>query len=166
VCFNGVADLETPGTLAVTTRNVRWLHPTGDATKHLRLAFRQISMHAVSRDTGSFPRECIYMQVDGVEGVALPQREGDEEEDEEEQVTEVHIVPAAPSTRTTLALSRTPSLDCTVNRLPTAGTHPHRCPRPSAPAVDHLFQVLCDCAALNPDMDGGTLARVPLRSVR
>lgn len=111
VCFNGVANLETPGTLAVTTRNVRWLHPTGDATKHLRLAFRQISMHAVSRDTSSFPRECIYMQVEGVEGVALPEREGDNEEEEEEQVTEVHIVPAVPSTRTTIALPRTPSFD-------------------------------------------------------
>jgi len=108
MCFNGVANLETPGTLAVTTRNVRWLHPTGDASKHLRLAFRQISMHAVSRDTSSFPRECIYMQVEGVEGVALPEREGDEdEEEEEEEVTEVHIVPAAPSTRTTLSPSHT-----------------------------------------------------------
>jgi nucleotide-sensitive chloride channel 1A len=104
LCFNGVANLETAGTLAVTTQAVRWLHPSGDRSRNVRVMFRQISMHAVSRDTTAFPAACIYMQVDGVDGV-VPERpsggeaEADEEEEEEEQVTEVHIVPADPASR-------------------------------------------------------------------
>jgi len=54
-------------------------------------------------------------------------------------------------------------------RLLNAGTHPptRALGAVHLSAVDQLFQVLCDCAALNPDMDGdGTLVRVPLRSAR
>mmetsp|Transcript_30432 Transcript_30432/g.78935 ORF Transcript_30432/g.78935 Transcript_30432/m.78935 type:complete len:190 (+) Transcript_30432:176-745(+) len=101
-------------------------------------------MHAVSRDTSSFPRPCIYMQLaaehkfkdDRPTRAFAPMEVGasaangvneddseEEEEEEEDQPQEVRLVP-----------------------LGVEG-------EPLSAALDSLFQALSECAALNPDDD-------------
>lgn len=49
------------GTLFLTTENARWLETSGG--RELTFHWRSMLMHAVSRDTSSFPHPCIYCQV-------------------------------------------------------------------------------------------------------
>ena len=49
------------GTLFLTTENARWLETSG--ARELTFHWRSMLMHAVSRDTSSFPHPCIYCQV-------------------------------------------------------------------------------------------------------
>jgi hypothetical protein len=59
-------------TLNACRRRIVWL-PSGAApgARGLSLRFPQIVMHAVSTDASSFPRPCVYLQLD----------EGDDDED-------------------------------------------------------------------------------------
>lgn len=87
------------GTLFVTTRRIVWVAAAGDSSSSgsssLSCSYRQISMHAVSRDAEAFGRPCVYIQLDeGSEhGMAAAADEGEEEE-EEELTAELRLVPA------------------------------------------------------------------------
>mmetsp|Transcript_14254 Transcript_14254/g.19652 ORF Transcript_14254/g.19652 Transcript_14254/m.19652 type:complete len:218 (+) Transcript_14254:251-904(+) len=109
ICYSSeYPEMLTKGTLYITTRKVHWLSDT-DTSKDFEVPFRSITMHAVSRDSESFPTPCIYMQVE------FPSIE--RESDDEDDITEMRVIPS--------------DSDC----------------------IDQIFQVLCDCAALNPDLD-------------
>lgn len=125
------------GKVYVTTRRIIWMPSAagaGSSSGGLALRYPQIVMHAVSNDTSSFSRPCVYLQLDeGSEaadepmGVGTAARggadEGEEggsssaegEEGEEEMAAELRLVPA------------------------------------DAVAVDAIFKAMCDCSALNPD---------------
>ena len=50
------------GTLFLTTEHITWISAS-EADKALSFHWRSVLMHAVSRDTSSFPHPCIYCQV-------------------------------------------------------------------------------------------------------
>ena len=50
------------GTLFLTTENITWIS-SSDADKALSFHWRSMLMHAISRDTSSFPHPCIFCQV-------------------------------------------------------------------------------------------------------
>ena len=50
------------GTLFLTTENITWIS-SSDADKALSFQWRSMLMHAISRDTSSFPHPCIFCQV-------------------------------------------------------------------------------------------------------
>ncbi|GBF89912.1 hypothetical protein Rsub_02616 [Raphidocelis subcapitata] len=132
------------GTAYVTTRRIVWVPASGEPSKSLALRYPQIIMHAVSNDTSSFSRPCVYLQLDegddggdggaggfggfgggagggggaGVSGSGSGGEEGEGEEDGEEDLgAELRLVPA------------------------------------DAAAVEAIFKAMCDCSALNPDSD-------------
>lgn len=80
------------GTLYITNRRVVWLNqeqPLGFA-----ITYPQIVMHAISRNAESFPKPCIYLQLDeGSEDMI------DEEEAEDTDIpsAEAQLVPDDPS---------------------------------------------------------------------
>eukprot|EP00879_Flechtneria_rotunda_P021851 GHRR01023042.1.p1 GENE.GHRR01023042.1~~GHRR01023042.1.p1 ORF type:complete len:199 (+),score=62.20 GHRR01023042.1:214-810(+) len=78
------------GTVYITTRRLIWV---GDANSSGSIAchYRQISMHAVARDTEAFSRPCVYIQLD--EGSEVMQDNDDEEEEEEQLSAELRLVP-------------------------------------------------------------------------
>lgn len=90
LCFGDESEPNHPGTLYITTRSVHWLSDT-DMGKGFKTAFRSITMHAVSRDTETFPHACIYMQVESGESAGAYEEEEDEEAD---GTLELRIVPA------------------------------------------------------------------------
>jgi nucleotide-sensitive chloride channel 1A len=51
------------GTLFVTTRRVVWVS-SAEPAKKFAIYFRDISMHAITRDTSNFPFPCVYCQLD------------------------------------------------------------------------------------------------------
>ena len=51
------------GTLFLTTENIMWISAS-DPEKALSFHWRSMLMHAISRDTSSFPHACIYCQVE------------------------------------------------------------------------------------------------------
>mmetsp|Transcript_40113 Transcript_40113/g.76670 ORF Transcript_40113/g.76670 Transcript_40113/m.76670 type:complete len:182 (+) Transcript_40113:29-574(+) len=93
ICFGNETIPQHPGTLYVTTRNVKWLSDS-DVSKGYSFPFRAISMHAVSRDSESFPHPCIYMQIEGAVEGYTPTEEEDEEDDD--TATELRVVPGDP----------------------------------------------------------------------
>lgn len=131
------------GSLHITTRRLVWIASASDGAEGYSVPFQSLTMHAISRDTseGGFPRECIYMQVEGsapdgygggnggaaaAAGVGGPGGgdEGEDSEDSEEdfggdfdEMTELRIVPEDPT------------------------------------QLDAMFKTLCECAAMNPDDD-------------
>lgn len=78
------------GALYVTTRRVFWLSDT-DAPNGFSITFHNIAMHAISRDPESFPHSCIYLQIDTGE---LYESDEEEEEEGQEIITELRIVPS------------------------------------------------------------------------
>ncbi|GAX85196.1 hypothetical protein CEUSTIGMA_g12615.t1 [Chlamydomonas eustigma] len=77
------------GSLYITTKRVIWIDPS---QLHLTMALRyqQIVMHAISRDSSTFPRPCIYLQLeDGSED--MMQEGQDDEEDVADQTIETGI---------------------------------------------------------------------------
>lgn len=67
------------------------------ASTGIACSYKQISMHAVARDTESFPKPCVYIQLDeGSVGMG-PGGEEEGEEEEEEESAELRLVPAADS---------------------------------------------------------------------
>uniref|UniRef100_A0A7S3R6W3 Methylosome subunit pICln n=1 Tax=Dunaliella tertiolecta TaxID=3047 RepID=A0A7S3R6W3_DUNTE len=83
------------GCLHVTARRVIWVSSSRSDLAFV-LRYPQIMMHAVSRDTSSFPKPCIYIQLDdGSED--MQQDEGSEEEEDggpdADVAAEVRLVP-------------------------------------------------------------------------
>jgi hypothetical protein len=56
------------GTLDITSKNITWNENHsgggGDGGQSCILDYCNIILHAISRDTNAFPKECIYCQVD------------------------------------------------------------------------------------------------------
>lgn len=75
------------GTLYVTNRRVIWVQ--ADKSLTLGLSYPQIVMHAISRDTETFPKPCIYLQLDeGSEDMVE-----DDDEDDDLPAPEAQLVP-------------------------------------------------------------------------
>jgi nucleotide-sensitive chloride channel 1A len=113
----------TSGELAITSAHVQWTPDDGSAAGGVALSYSAVVMHAISRDTSSFPSACIYLQIDAqhklatsraastaaaptttpaatlngaVTGSGDPSEDEDEDEDEDDETPqEVRIVPAA-----------------------------------------------------------------------
>uniref|UniRef100_A0A383VXT1 Methylosome subunit pICln n=1 Tax=Tetradesmus obliquus TaxID=3088 RepID=A0A383VXT1_TETOB len=88
------------GTLFVTTRRIVWVAAAaGDSSSSssgssLSCSYRQISMHAVSRDAEAFRRPCVYIQLDEGSEHGMAAADEGEEEEEEELTAELRLVPA------------------------------------------------------------------------
>ncbi|WIA12265.1 hypothetical protein OEZ85_012329 [Tetradesmus obliquus] len=87
------------GTLFVTTRRIVWVAAAaGDSSSSsgssLSCSYRQISMHAVSRDAEAFGRPCVYIQLDEGSEHGMAAADEGEEEEEEELTAELRLVPA------------------------------------------------------------------------
>jgi Regulator of volume decrease after cellular swelling len=68
VTVDGLAlPASTPGTLTITTRQLRWQAAGASSTACLALPFQQLMLHAISRDGAP---ACIYCQV-GEDGAEL-----------------------------------------------------------------------------------------------
>ena len=74
------------GTLWVTENVLVWKSSITD--ENMELTYPSITMHAICRDTNSFPFECIYCML---ESSALPP--ADENEQDPVEMTEVRFVP-------------------------------------------------------------------------
>lgn len=125
----GEGQLQQPGTLYVTTWRLIWLSDD-DLRKGYAVDFRSLSMHAISRDPEAYPVPCIYTQIEG----GADEDEWDELEDGDEELleNENHV-----EERDNLSK---------VSEMRLVPRDPN--------GLEHLFQVLCDCALLNPDSDG------------
>ena len=97
---------EGQGTLFVTTKHLIWL--SLDHSVGYRMDYPYVLLHAVSRDTSSFPHPCLYAQLDdevaeeAFATASMRQQapaEGDEDEgedDEEEEpqpISDLRFVP-------------------------------------------------------------------------
>lgn len=79
-------------------RRLVWVPDSSSAAGSTSVAcsYKQISMHAVARDTEAFPKPCVYIQLD--EGsVGMGAEAEDEGEEEEEDTAELRLVPAQDS---------------------------------------------------------------------
>ncbi|GIL88781.1 hypothetical protein Vretimale_19626 [Volvox reticuliferus] len=83
------------GVLHLTTRRVVWVssQPSGPA---FAMRYRQLMVHAISRDPASFPKPCIYLILDeGSEDMMQPADEEEDADGEAEDIpAEVRLVPA------------------------------------------------------------------------
>lgn len=67
------------------------------SSSSIACSYKQISMHAVARDTEAFPKPCVYIQLDeGSVGMGA-EAEEDEGEEEEDESAELRLVPAQDS---------------------------------------------------------------------
>ncbi|KAG0596687.1 hypothetical protein M758_UG276200 [Ceratodon purpureus] len=122
----GEGHAEGPGTLYVTTRRLVWFS-NDDVHKGYAVTFIALTMHAISRDVEAYPEPCIYTQI-----------ETGKEDDEFEEDDDAEEPLPAEINGSVSDLSLVEEM-----RLV-----------PKDPSVlDHLFQVLCDCALLNPDAE-------------
>ncbi|XP_043929280.1 methylosome subunit pICln isoform X2 [Protopterus annectens] len=111
-----------PGTLYVAESRLSWFDKAGMG---FSLEYPSISLHAISRDLHSYPREHLYVMVNGSlteQPDETAMAEEDEEEEEEsdedsESITEIRFVPSDNA------------------------------------ALQPLFSAMCDCQALHPDPD-------------
>ncbi|XP_077987789.1 methylosome subunit pICln-like isoform X2 [Glandiceps talaboti] len=82
------------GTLFIAESRLAWTDTSG---KGFSLEYPGISLHAVSRDTSSFPHECLYVMVDAKieDSSVLGTKENDTEDDDEDeaQITEIRFIP-------------------------------------------------------------------------
>lgn len=89
--YIGTASSAGKGALFITTRcaqaalksahsdrNLVWLNDA-DASKSLSIGFRSIVIHAIAKDTATFPHPCIYCQLDG--------------DNDEDEIRELRFVP-------------------------------------------------------------------------
>ncbi|GIL60693.1 hypothetical protein Vafri_15226 [Volvox africanus] len=86
------------GVLHLTTRRVVWVssQPSGPA---FAMQYRQLMVHAISRDPSSFPKPCIYLILDeGSEDMMQPADEEEGADGEAEDIpAEARLVPAEES---------------------------------------------------------------------
>ena len=86
----------SPRAPTIPSRRVIWISASQPEAA-LGLRYQQIVMHAISRDTSSFPRPCIYLQLDsGSEDMRQQEGGEDDEEEEEEEApieAEIRLVP-------------------------------------------------------------------------
>lgn len=87
--------------------------------------FLSLSMHAISRDPEAYPVPCIYTQIEVDDDFEYGDEDGDESVDSDNH--------EAGDLTKVKEMRLVPS---------------------DANVLEHLFQTLCDCAALNPDPEG------------
>ncbi|KAJ7537486.1 hypothetical protein O6H91_11G007500 [Diphasiastrum complanatum] len=119
-------DGDYSGTLYITTRQLIWLSDR-DLHRGYAVDFLSLAMHAISRDTGAYPLPCIYTQIERGDNDEYEIGEDEDEESEESEITNSGD------------LSKVSEM-----RLVPADSN----------ALESIFQVLCACAALNPDPEG------------
>lgn len=78
------------GSLFITESEVSWLNTSSQG---FGLQYPNISLHAISRDTTTFPHECLYLMVEGKLIEEERNEDDEEEEDDELATTEVRFVP-------------------------------------------------------------------------
>ena len=117
---------EGQGTLFVTTKHLIWL--SLDHSVGYRMDYPYVLLHAVSRDTSSFPHPCLYAQLDdevaeeAFATASMRQQapaEGDEDEDEEDDeeeetqpISDLRFVPENAGIRETTAHARARTAPC------------------------------------------------------
>jgi len=125
---------EGVGTLYVTTKHLIW--QSLDHRVGYRMDYPYVLLHAVSRDTSSFPHPCLYAQLDdeveeeafrsasmrqpavqAAAAAANGEDDEDEEADEPQPISDLRFVPE------------------------------------NAGILDALYRAVSECAALNPDSD-------------
>ncbi|XP_057301606.1 methylosome subunit pICln-like [Hydractinia symbiolongicarpus] len=77
------------GTLYITENVLIWKSSTEE--NGFKLQYPSISLHAVSRDTSSFPHECLFCLLESADAIESDER------DPEPDVTEVRFVPSQSS---------------------------------------------------------------------
>mmetsp|Transcript_14620 Transcript_14620/g.25263 ORF Transcript_14620/g.25263 Transcript_14620/m.25263 type:complete len:341 (-) Transcript_14620:1818-2840(-) len=132
------------GKLVLTTRRILWYFEANQNIHVLSIPFRNVSLHAISTDISSFPKPCIYCQVEVA--MTLPKYE-DEEQEEEEQVGEQNA-------------NTKMDQDTSASMLPMFGgmedgDNSQVFEIRIVPCMESDLQVIytnmCDCVALNPD---------------
>ncbi|MEE6515421.1 hypothetical protein FKM82_024182, partial [Ascaphus truei] len=107
-----------PGTLYITESRLSWLNGAGLG---FSLEYPSISLHAISRDTTTYPEEHLYVMVNTKLGgselkeATMEEEEEEESDDDEEPITEIRFVPNEKS------------------------------------ALGEMFSAMCECQALHPD---------------
>eukprot|EP00850_Spirogloea_muscicola_P000215 SM000001S04617 [mRNA] locus=s1:1251635:1253809:- [translate_table: standard] len=125
----GAVPVEGPGSKYLTRgRRLVWLSDE-DLQEGYAVDFVSLTMHAISRDTDAYPHPCIYMQIQGREDddedhVGI---NGDEEAEGDPMAAEAAPVEDLSAVKEMRLVPNDPS------------------------TLDRIFQVLCECAALNPD---------------
>ncbi|XP_074657438.1 methylosome subunit pICln-like [Tubulanus polymorphus] len=123
VCIGDRAPQQTGnGTMYITENKVCWVSAGGQG---FNLEYPSIVLHAISKDTSSFPRPCLYLQVEGkldAEGEGgsdsgQSSEGGAEEEDRDfaSHTTDIRFIPQDQN------------------------------------ALEVMYTTMCDCQALHPD---------------
>ncbi|XP_071086668.1 methylosome subunit pICln-like [Haliotis cracherodii] len=79
------------GTLYVAESRLSWM---GENGRGFSLEYPAISLHAVSRDTSSFPQECLYLMVEGKLSGEAQDGSSEGEEEDDPPIGEVRFVPS------------------------------------------------------------------------
>lgn len=99
-----------------------WVPDSSSAANSTSIAcsYKQISMHAIARDTEAFPKPCVYIQLDeGSVGMGAEAEDGEDEE--EDDTAELRLVPAHDSEGKLHADCQSHSVSC-VRRTASQGT--------------------------------------------
>eukprot|EP00898_Chlorokybus_atmophyticus_P000788 jgi/Chlat1/170/Chrsp1S00230 len=125
-----------PGTLYITTKRLAWLSDASLQTGYA-VDLRFLTVHAVSRDLESFPQPCIYAQI-----YSEDDEDGDMHESDEEEVDDDRQGAAAQPPAGANGVMGNVTGVAEIRFIPED---------PSL--LNHIFGVLSECAALNPDME-------------
>ncbi|XP_067943798.1 methylosome subunit pICln-like [Watersipora subatra] len=79
------------GTLYIAESKVLWLNSGGNGVS---LAYPSIGIHAIARDTSSFPHECLFLLLDDALDEEEPMEEEESDDDSQTTPTEVRFVPS------------------------------------------------------------------------
>ncbi|EFJ48103.1 hypothetical protein VOLCADRAFT_120923 [Volvox carteri f. nagariensis] len=85
------------GVLHLTTRRVVWVPGSQASGPALAMRYRQLMVHAISRDPASYPRPCIYLILDKGSEDMMDGEEDSNEDEGEEVAAEVRLIPAEES---------------------------------------------------------------------
>ncbi|CAA9998734.1 unnamed protein product [Nesidiocoris tenuis] len=86
------------GTIFIAESQLSWVDSTSGCG--FSLEYPHISLHAVSRDPNSFPRECLFVMVDtniDFSDARANHENEDDEDDGEDELTELRFVPDDPT---------------------------------------------------------------------
>ncbi|BBM97292.1 chloride channel, nucleotide-sensitive, 1A [Marchantia polymorpha subsp. ruderalis] len=114
------------GTLYITTKRLIWLS-NDNLQKGYAVSFLSLSMHAISRNPNAYPVPCIYTQIESGDSDSEYEEADDMEDSLEAECDEEEDLSKVEEMR---LVPRDPDI------------------------LDQIFQVLCDCALLNPDPTG------------
>lgn len=135
---------EGDGTLFVTTKHLIWL--SADRSVGYRMDYPYLLLHAVCRDTSSFPHPCLYAQLD--DEVA---------EDAFQSASMRQVMPTAAAASAASAGAASIDEDGDDDDEDAAEDSPISDLRfvPANPDIlDALYKAVSECAALNPDSEG------------